>query len=572
MIEPERIQNELRVLVVAPSDADAQRTQALLAEESIACTICADVAKACAMVPQGAGALVFTEEALAGTNLQLLTTMLDQQPPWSDLPLIILTKGGADSRLARYAVGALNNGIVLARPVRVATLVSSVRTALRARERQYQLRAYLHEREQASEERTQLYMAEQQARAAAEEAVQLRDSFLSIAAHELKTPLTSLLGNVQLIERRIAKNDEANDRDRRTIRVVRQQGQRLKQMIDALLDVSRLEQGQLSITQAPVDLGALAERVVQEVQLGAMQHAIECRLPPEPVVTLGDELRLEQVLQNLLQNAIKYNPDGGAIIVTVERQSGQAAIQVQDQGVGIPASALSHVFERFYRVPDAQQRHIQGTGIGLYVVKEIVTLHGGTVEAISQEGGGSTFTIRLPLFTQRDAPASTGNPLAAPTEAATQPQPSATNTHESQNANIGSILVVDDDAAIRIMLREVLEDQGYAVVSVSNGQEALRYLHESTRLPQLILLDLMMPVMDGWAFLNHQQQDSLLAPIPVVVISAGSTIQQSALHRMPASFLPKPVDINLLVTTVERHCYMDPADLRERTVVSNLLR
>jgi len=414
MTQHEQVHDDLRILLVAPTGADARLSQAFLAEAGIACMACADVATLCATLPDGAGAIVLTEEALAGHNLHQLKTALNQQPPWSDLPIIVLTQGGPDSRVALYAFNALGNVMVLDRPVRVGTLVSAVQTSLRARERQYQLREHLRERAKAAEERVQLYRAEQQARAAAEAAVQLRDAFLSIAAHELKTPLTSLLGNVQLVERRLVQNGGASERDQRAIHVASQQGHRLKQMIDALLDVSRLEQGQLSITHAPVDFGLLVERVVQEVQLGLTRHTIESHIPTEPVMTLGDELRLEQVLQNLLQNAIKYSPAGGAVVVTVERQTTHAVVQVRDHGVGIPTTAIPHLFERFYRVPEATERHIQGAGIGLYVVKEIVTLHGGTVEVTSQEGGGSTFMIQLPLLENTAVRAMAGDqPLPA---------------------------------------------------------------------------------------------------------------------------------------------------------------
>jgi signal transduction histidine kinase len=409
MTPREQAQDSLRVLLVVPTGADARLSQALLAEAGMTCRVCADVATLCASLPHGAGAVVLTEEALADQHRRLLVMALNQQPPWSDLPIIVLTQGGSDSRLARYALDTFGNVVVLDRPVRVATLVSTVSTALRARARQYELREHLHERERAAEERAQLYRAEQQARAEAEAAVQQRDAFLSIAAHELKTPLTSLLGNVELVERRIARNGGPSERDRRAIHVASQQGHRLRQMIDALLDVSRLDYGQLSIARAPVDLGLLVERVVQEVQLGLTQHTIETYLPTEPVVTLGDELRLEQVLQNLLQNAIKYSPGGGAIITTVEGHATHAVVQVRDHGVGIPNTALPHLFERFYRVPDASERHIQGVGIGLYVVKEIVTLHGGTVGATSQEGVGSTFTIQLPALKNTDVQAVAGN-------------------------------------------------------------------------------------------------------------------------------------------------------------------
>jgi CheY-like chemotaxis protein len=358
-----------------------------------------------------------------------------------------------------------------------------------------------------------------------------------------------LLGSIQLVERRIARSRELSERDQRAIQVVSQQARRLRQMIDALLDVSRLEQGQLSITEAAIDMGLLVERVVQEVRPGLQQHTIESDTPAEPVIILGDELRLEQVLQNLIQNAIKYSPAGGTIEVALEHDATQVAVQVRDHGVGIPAAALPHLFERFYRVPDAVERHIQGAGIGLFVVKEIVTLHGGTVDVTSQEGVGSTFTIRLPLAEVLELQELRANERAIAVERNGKP----TRARPSDDP-VPSILVVDDDSAIRAMLCDVLLDEGYQVVSVANGQEALDYLHHHNGLPQLILLDLMMPVMTGWAFLTHQQQDTRLAAIPVVVISAGANLQKHALPQTPASVLTKPVDVDLLLATVEHFC------------------
>jgi signal transduction histidine kinase len=553
MTPPEPEPDELRVLLVAPTGADARLSQRILADAGMACTVYTDVATVCAALPNGAGAVVLTEEALASGNVHRLSVALSMQPPWSDMPIIVLTRDGSASSVAKYALDTLGNVMVLDRPVRVATLVSAVRTALRGRERQYQIRAHLEERERAAVEREQLYAAEQQARAAAEAAVTLRDAFLSIAAHELKTPLTSLLGNIQLVERRIARYGGLSERDQHAIQVASQQAGRLRQMIDALLDVSRLEQGQLSISHDPVDVGLLAERIVQEVQPGLRQHSVESHTPTEAVMILGDELRLEQVLQNLIQNAIKYSPAGGTIDVTVEHDTVYVAVQVRDHGVGIPADALPHLFERFYRVSDAMERHIQGTGIGLYVVKEIVALHGGQVEVTSQEGVGSTFTVWLPLCEEPDVRAIPVNERVIGAE----PHGTPTIVSTPRDAGFSSILVVDDDPAIRAMLSEVLRDEGYNVISAANGQEALYHLHHNGGLPQLILLDLMMPTMNGWAFLSHQQQDAKLAAIPVVVISAGANIQQQPLPYAPASILPKPVDVDLLVATVEHYCHLD---------------
>ncbi|HEU5101629.1 MAG TPA: HAMP domain-containing sensor histidine kinase, partial [Roseiflexaceae bacterium] len=280
-----------------------------------------------------------------------------------------------------------------------ATLVSTIRTALRARMRQYQIREHLLERERAAEEREQLLTAERQARAEAETALSIRDEFLSIAAHELKTPLTTLMGNIDLIERRARREGSLNERDARSVHIASQQARRLKQLIDGLLDLSRLELGQLSIEPQPLDLRSLAQRVVDEVQPGLTRHSIVCRAPEQHVPIAGDEIRLEQVLQNLIQNAIRYSPNGGLVEVLVDTtdQPAMARLRVRDHGIGIAAEALEQLFKRFYRVPDASIEHIHGVGIGLYVVKEIVTMHGGSVKVASEIGVGSTFTVYLPL-------------------------------------------------------------------------------------------------------------------------------------------------------------------------------
>jgi signal transduction histidine kinase len=258
------------------------------------------------------------------------------------------------------------------------------------------LRAEIAERRRVEEERSRLLVREQQARAAAEAAVQLREQFLSIASHELKTPLTTLLGNTQLLRRRVKREGGLSERNQQALGVIEQQATRLKKLIEALLDISRIQNGQLAIVHQRIDLDALARRMVREVQPILQRHTIEYIGADVPLLIEGDELRLEQVLQNMLQNAVKYSPSGGAITVQTAAQNGHVYVSISDQGIGIPQESLPHLFQRFYRAENAEAKHISGMGVGLYLVKEIVTLHGGTIEVASTEGAGSTFTIRLP--------------------------------------------------------------------------------------------------------------------------------------------------------------------------------
>lgn len=258
---------------------------------------------------------------------------------------------------------------------------------------------YAIERKRAEEARIQL-IREQSARAEAEAAVRMRDQFLSIAAHELKTPLTSLLGNVQLLQRRAGRNDALDERNRRMLNVIYNQTVRLNRMIEALLDISRLETGQLTIARELLDINALVRRVAAEIEPSLDQHTLDVHGPAQPLLIIGDELRLEQVLQNLIQNGVKYSPHGGPITVAVTHEATHVQIAVTDRGIGIPREALGKLFTRFYRAPNANQHQIHGMGVGLFVVAEIVRLHGGRIEVTSCENQGSTFTITLPLAEQ----------------------------------------------------------------------------------------------------------------------------------------------------------------------------
>lgn len=233
----------------------------------------------------------------------------------------------------------------------------------------------------------------------ARDAVRLRDEFLSIASHELRTPLTSLLGYVQLLERRAAREGFLNERDQRAVRVVVEQANRLNKMISAMLDVSRLQSGQFNIHQLPINLGQMVARLVDELKPSLEQHTIDLQSPPEPLLVLGDEVRLHQVVQNLIQNAVKYSPTNGAIKVCLSKSKGWAELAISDNGIGIPAEAVPHLFSRFYRATNAEENRVNGIGLGLYVVHQIVQLHGGRVDVASAVGQGSTFTVSLPLIT-----------------------------------------------------------------------------------------------------------------------------------------------------------------------------
>jgi signal transduction histidine kinase len=235
-----------------------------------------------------------------------------------------------------------------------------------------------------------------------EHMVQMRDQFLSLASHELKTPLTALLVHVELMQRRAEHDNRLNERHRRSLGVIESQSRRLARLVNALLDVSRLQYGNLELERTVVDVTMVVQRLMAEMQPTAPRHTFNVAVAAEPVYVEVDELRFEQVLFNLVQNAIKYSPNGGVVNVSVEQSEHEVQIRVRDEGVGIPAEALPHVFDRFFRVESEQINNAGGFGIGLSVVKDIVSLHGGRVQAESWEVG-STFTISLPRIPQESA-------------------------------------------------------------------------------------------------------------------------------------------------------------------------
>ncbi len=259
------------------------------------------------------------------------------------------------------------------------------------------------EQKWAENERERLLAAEhtarvaaEAARAEAEAALHTRDQFLSIASHELRTPLTSLLGYAQVLPQAIARG--TGKAEQMSARIVRQ-AQRLNTLINQLLDVSRLRQGQFVVTQRPLDVAGLVQAVVDEVRAtlpATTNHSVELTLAQARVVAVGDAERLEQVLHNLLSNALKYSPAGGTVQVKVTCTVTEASVEITDQGIGMPADAQAHLFEPFYRASNVGGQ-ASGFGLGLYIVREIVARHGGRIEVESTEGVGSTFRVVLPL-------------------------------------------------------------------------------------------------------------------------------------------------------------------------------
>jgi signal transduction histidine kinase len=453
-----------RVLVLAPTPRDGRLAQNILGESGVASHACAGVPELRAEIERGAGAAVLSEEALRRGGLTRLVEALAQQPAWSDFPFLVLTGEGADSELALRTLETLGNVTLLERPVRVPALVSAVRAALRARRRQYQIRDQLGEMRRSAE--TLL------------EADRRKDEFLAILAHELRNPLAPLRNALETL--RLAPHDAATGEFARGI-MERQVGQMVR-LIDDLLDLSRVSRGKIKLSREMLNLDAIVADALEVCRpaIDAASHALRVSLPEQPVSVHGDRTRLVQVLCNLLSNAAKYTARGGAIDLEVRAGAGEVTIAVADNGVGIPSDMLERVFDMFTQVQHTQERSQGGLGIGLTLVKRLVELHGGRIEAQSAGAGrGSRFVVRLPRATR---------------VAVLPAQPHGRATRRA--AAPWRILVADDNRDAADSLAGLLRIGGHDVRTAYDGEDAVA-LAETFR-PQLALLDIGMPRMSGY--------------------------------------------------------------------------
>jgi PAS domain S-box-containing protein/excisionase family DNA binding protein len=256
----------------------------------------------------------------------------------------------------------------------------------------------ISERRQLELEREEILVREQQARAASEAAVRVRDEFLSIASHELRSPLATVKGHAQLALRQLERDGQLEPkRATEVLRAIAGQSDKLNRLIDQLLNVSRLENGKLQLERQTIDVVAVVEQVVANALARGDGHLISL-VAPDSIVAEVDPLRLEQVLTNLLDNAVKYSPDGGAIDVEVSRSMDDTlVIAIRDHGPGVPPEKRSLLFERFYQAHG--NGHKAGLGLGLYVSRQIAELHGGDITAEFPSDGGSRFVVALPLTT-----------------------------------------------------------------------------------------------------------------------------------------------------------------------------
>ena len=612
-----------RVLVLAPTRQDAALTLDVLSRAELEGEVC-DAPRLCTEAA-AAGCLIVAEEALAGPSGNELAKMLAEQPAWSDLPVLVVTRAGADSPTVRSAVEQLGNVTLLERPIRVAALTSAVRTALRARARQYELRDRLEAQalmaaivsssgdaivsktlqgvivswnagaerifgypaaeavgrhitliippDRLEEERMILarlvngdriehfetirrrkdgrlidisltvspvydasgrtigaskvardISAQKLAERSLREADQRKDEFLATLAHELRNPLAPIRNALHVL--RLTGRDPAV---LRVSEMMTRQVDHMVRLVDDLMEVSRITRGKIELRREPVDVAAVLRSAIETSQpvIDAAGHRLTVALPPAPLVVDGDAVRLAQVFANLLNNAARHTEAPGDIWVDACREADDVVVSVRDAGVGISADMLPRVFEMFTQAKGSHRRTQGGLGIGLSLVRSLVQMHGGVVTAASEgPGRGSEFTVRLPTT---NAASKVDAPLRLP-----------------ESVPGIRVLVVDDNADAADSLGLLLGLLGADVRVTHDGASALEALADFQ--PQMILLDIGMPGLDGYEVAARIRADPEHRGVTLVALTGWGQEEDRRRSRQ-AGFdyhLIKPTDLDAL--------------------------
>jgi signal transduction histidine kinase/CheY-like chemotaxis protein len=437
-----------RVLVWAARARDTELTVQILEKAGLAADRCRSIADLEAVIEAGAGCAVLAEEVLTPAVRDSLIRRLEAQPPWSDFPFVLF------SAERSRGVEELGNVTRLDRPVRVPTLLSAVRAALRARRRQYQ----------------------------AEDAIRRRDQFLAMLGHELRNPLAAIVLGVEVLNRIGGPQGEKQRA------VIDRQSRHLARLVDDLLDVARVTSGKVVLQRGPLDVDEVLRRCLQAAEASARAKSIQVGFQPsrKPLTVEADAVRLEQIFNNLLVNAVKYSPARTTVQVSTSEEGGYAVVRIADEGVGIAPELIDRIFDMFVQAESSLDRSQGGMGIGLTLVKSLVELHGGTVAVHSEgRGRGSEFVVRLPLGRKA---------VALPEERAPVPAP-----RESLR-----IVLIDDNADIRETLRDYLEALGYQLWTAVDGPSGLAAILE--RRPEVALVDIGLPILDGYAVARHVRE------------------------------------------------------------------
>lgn len=508
--------DDRRVLIFPPTRRDGEVTRNLLQRAGLVCCVCYDGTALAKEIDAGAGAIVLTDTALAAPDIDNVRAALSRQPPWSDLPIVLLSQAGAQSPAS--IVQSLTNVTLLDRPTSVRMLVSAVQTAIRGRLRQYQTREQLEALRTAEEalrhrERL-LHMADRR-----------KDEFLAMLAHELRNPLAPIRNASELLVRPLTEEQMQS-----IVGIIKRQVAQLSRLVDDLLDVSRITQGRIELQRAPVELSSVIAQAMESVEplMKEKRHKVLVTARYGPLYVNGDSARLVQCVANILTNSAKYTDPGGDIRIDVQEERCTAVISITDNGIGIPQELLPQIFDLFVQSDRSLDRAQGGLGIGLSLVQRLIEMHGGEVSAYSEgHGRGARFAIRLPCI---------------------EPPQAARQTPPARSIPVRRILIVDDNADAADSLAMLLKLNGHAAETVYSPNAALERAATSDH--DVILLDIGLPDMDGYEVARRMRASGTRARIIALTGYGQSEDIQRARNAGFDSHLVKPVDLQILQETL----------------------
>jgi signal transduction histidine kinase/DNA-binding response OmpR family regulator len=348
----------------------------------------------------------------------------------------------------------------------------------------------------------------------------MKDEFISTVSHELRTPLTSIRGSLGLLSTGLLGN--INDKAANLLRIAVNNSDRLVRLINDILDLERMESGRAPLSFRPCSLSELSQQAIEAVTPVADSASVKLVLRAEAIEFEADPDRLQQVMTNLLSNAIKFSPPDSTVTVTIEQAAGGVAINVSDEGRGIPEDKLETIFDRFQQVDASDSRQKGGTGLGLAICRTIVEQHGGRIWAEQKPVSGATFRMFLPADAQQRA----------------RPETIPASERET-------VLISTSDNETRTSLAASLRFHGYNVIEASSGRETLA--HAQRQAPRAILLDLTLPDMSGWEALRILKEEAATSEVPIIILSAHAMGKSSTLGLGADGWLQVPAQETDLV-------------------------